>query len=189
MMMLAEFIAPVRRVVHTLAAFHSPPELAAGFTLGMIIGLVPKGNLIALSLCVLLFSLRVNKGLGVAAAVLFSCLATSIDSFTHKLGLIVLSAESLQISYASVYSMPFGPWLGFNNTVTSGVLLVGVYISYPVYFATRAVIVRLCGTPRASSDGRGEWRHDEPRPSLEAQGRATQWPFDNDVDTRTEVAA
>ncbi len=187
--MRSEFIAPVRRVVHTLMAFHSPPELAAGFTLGMIIGLVPKGNLIALSLCVLLFSLRVNKGLGVAAAVLFSCFATSIDSFAHKLGQIVLSAESLQASYASVYSMPLGPWLGFNNTVTSGALLVGVYVSYPVFFGTRTVIVQLCGTPRASSDGRGEWRHGEPRPSLEAQGRATQWHFNDDVDTRIEVAA
>ncbi|MEX0642887.1 MAG: TIGR03546 family protein [Pirellulales bacterium] len=141
--MLFEIIAPLRRVVQTLVACHSPPELAAGFTLGMIIGLVPKGNLIALSLCVLLFSMRVNKGLGVMAAVLFSCFATSIDPFAHKLGLFVLSAENLQVSYARIYDMPFGPWLGFNNTVTSGSLLFGVYVSYPVYFATRTLAARI----------------------------------------------
>lgn len=137
--MLSEIVRPVRRVLQSLVACHTPTELAAGFTLGTIIGLLPKGNLIALSLCVLLFSLRVNKGLAVAAAVVFSCLATSIDPFVHKLGLIVLNAKPLQLNYACVFNLPFGPWLGFNNTVTSGVLLVGIYISYPVYYATRLV--------------------------------------------------
>src|SRR5262245_19747674 len=134
--MLSKSVTLLRRVVQTLVACHTPPELAAGFTLGMLIGLLPKGNLIALSLCVLLFSLRVNKGLAVVAAVMFSCLATSIDPFTHKLGLAVLSAKSLQLSYACVFNLPFGPWLGFNNTVISGTLLFGLYVAYPVYYLT-----------------------------------------------------
>jgi uncharacterized protein (TIGR03546 family) len=143
MEMLSEIVAPVRRVVRALLAFHAPPELAAGFTLGMIIGLVPKGNLIALSLCVLLFSLRVNKGLAVAAALLFSCVATSLDPLAHKLGLAVLNTQALQINYAYVYDMPMGPWVGFHNTVTSGMLLVGLYVAYPVYFVARTVIERV----------------------------------------------
>jgi uncharacterized protein (TIGR03546 family) len=141
--MLSEIVAPMRRIVRALLAFHSPPELAAGFTLGMIIGLVPKGNLIALSLCVLLYSLRVNKGLAVSAAVLFSCVATSLDPFAHKLGLVVLTAKSLQVDYACVYNLPLGPWLGFHNTVTSGALLVGLYVAYPVYYVSRVLIERL----------------------------------------------
>src|SRR5262245_49660085 len=111
-------IALVRRTGRFLLAHHTSPELAAGFTLGMIIGLLPKGNLIELSLCVLLFSLRVNKGLALLAAVMVSSFATVVDSFAHKLGLIVLGFEPLQISYACLYNMPLGPWLGFNNTVT-----------------------------------------------------------------------
>src|SRR5262245_27304207 len=118
--MLSKSIALVRRVVRLLLASHSPPELAAGFTLGMIIGLLPKGNLIAFSLCVVMFSLRVNKGLGLAATMFVSCLSTCTDPFAHKLGLAVLNAKSLQINLASIYNMPLGPWLGFNNTVTLG---------------------------------------------------------------------
>src|SRR5262245_28332601 len=141
--MLSKSVTLLRRVVQTLVACHTPPELAAGFTLGMIIGLLPKGNLIALSLCVLLFSLRVNKGLAVVAAVLFSCFATSIDPFAHKLGFAVLSAKSLQLNFACLFNLPFGPWIGFNNTVTCGALLVGLYISYPVYFGTRVICERI----------------------------------------------
>lgn len=137
--MLSELIVPLRNVVRWLMARHSPPELAAGFTIGMIVGLVPKGNLIALSLCVLLFSMRVNKGLGVVAALFISCLATNADSFAHRLGSIVLGFEPMQAVYAQLYSLPLGPWLGFNNTVNTGMLLLGLYIAYPAFFLTRVL--------------------------------------------------
>ena len=70
--MLSDSIALLRNVVRSLLAGTAPGQLAAGFTIGMIIGVLPKSNLIALSLCVLLFSLRCNKGLGLVAAVAFS---------------------------------------------------------------------------------------------------------------------
>src|SRR6478672_13843261 len=70
--MLSDTVAASRKFCRVLLASNAPEQLALGFTIGMMIGLVPKGNLIALSLCVLLFSMRCNKGLGLAAAVVFS---------------------------------------------------------------------------------------------------------------------
>ncbi len=141
--MFADFVAIARRITQALLSSTAPAQLAAGFTLGMIIGFVPKTNLIALSLCVLLFSLRCNKGIGVAAATLFSFSNGWLDPFAHKLGQIVLGYEPLQATYASVLTMPLGPWLGFNNTVVAGSLLIGVYIAFPVYFFSRALFARL----------------------------------------------
>ena len=137
--MRSAIVAPLRKVVHALVAAHSSSQLAAGFTLGMIVGLMPKGNLIALSLFVMLFSLRCNKGLALVAAVLFSCVATWTDPVAHKLGLAALSVEPFQASYASVFSLPLGPWLGFNNTVVTGSFLLGLYLAYPVYRLTRTI--------------------------------------------------
>ena len=149
--MLSRTIAIARKIVQSLLASDSPSQLAAGFTLGMIIGLVPKGNLIALSLCVLLFSLRVNKGMALAAAVLFSFVSPWADSFAHKLGLIVLGAKSLQATYASAFNFPFGPWIGFDNTVATGSLLVGLYIAYPVYWAVRSICAWFQSTAHSPS--------------------------------------
>jgi len=129
----------LRRIVQALLASDSPNQLAAGFTLGMIIGLVPKGNLIAISLCVLVFSLRVNKGLALVAAVLFSALGPLADSFSHKLGLALLSMDTLQPTYALALGVPLAPWLGFHNTVVAGSLALGLYIAYPVYWSSRAL--------------------------------------------------
>src|SRR5262245_17229139 len=121
--MPSDIVAILRRMVRTLLANGSPGQLAAGFTIGMVIGFAPKGNLIALSLCVLLFSMRCNRGLGLAAAVLFTLVSAWTDPFAHKLGALVLNFELMQATYASVLSLPLGPWIGFNNTVVTGSVL------------------------------------------------------------------
>jgi uncharacterized protein (TIGR03546 family) len=136
--MLAHIVRPLRSAARVLLASDSPRQLAAGFSLGMVLGMLPKGNLIALSLCVLLFSLRVNKRLALVAAILFSCLGPWADSFTSQVGAEVLHAGVLQAGFASVYQLPLGPWLGFHNTVVMGSLLVGLYLVYPVYWASYA---------------------------------------------------
>jgi uncharacterized protein (TIGR03546 family) len=136
---LSPLVAVLRKTARCVLGCNSSGQLAAGFALGMIIGLVPKGNLIALSLCVLLFSMRCNKGLAILAAVLFSFAGTWSDPFAHKLGLAALSLQPVQATYASIYSLPLGPWLGFNNTVVTGSLLVGLYLAYPVYGTVRLI--------------------------------------------------
>jgi uncharacterized protein (TIGR03546 family) len=137
--MLSDIIAILRRIFRALVSSNAPGQLALGLTIGMMIGLVPKGNLIALSLCVLLFSMRCNKGLGLATAVACSFVGTWIDPFAHRVGMAVLNYEPMQASYASVFNLPLGPWLGFNNSVVTGSLIIGVYLAYPVYWITRRI--------------------------------------------------
>src|ERR1700704_564331 len=135
--MLSDTIPTLRKFCRVLLASNASEQLALGFTIGMMIGLVPKGNLIALSLCVLLFSMRCNKGLGLAVAILFSFVGAWTDPFAHRLGMAALSLKPLQTTYASLFNLPLGPWFGLNNTVVAGSLLMGIYLAYPVYLITR----------------------------------------------------
>jgi len=141
--MLSVAVAALRKFCRALLASNAPEQLALGFTIGMVIGLVPKGNLIALSLCVLLFSIRCNKGLGLAVAVVFSFVGPWTDPFAHRLGLAALSFEPIQTTYASIFKLPLGPWFGFNNTVVTGSLLMGLYFAYPVYWITRLLFTAM----------------------------------------------
>jgi uncharacterized protein (TIGR03546 family) len=124
----------MRRVFQALLAHDASNQLAAGFALGMVLGLVPKGNLIAVSLFVLLFSLRVNTGVGLLAAVACSWFGSVLDPFADKLGAYILSAHSLQGTYASLFQLPLGPWFEFNNTVVVGSLAMGLWAMYPAYW-------------------------------------------------------
>ena len=135
--MIAAAVTVLRRLCRALLASNAPEHLAAGFTIGMVIGLVPKGNLIALSLCVLLFSLKCNKGMGLFTALLFSFAGPPTENFAHRLGSIVLDIKPLQAAYAGIFNLPFGPWLGINNTVVAGSFVMGLYLAYPVYWITK----------------------------------------------------
>jgi uncharacterized protein (TIGR03546 family) len=135
--MFVELKATAWKSGRALLASSGPGQLAAGFTLGMVIGVLPKGNLIALLLCVLLFVSRCNKGVGLVAAVVFSFVGVWTDPFAHRVGLIALNFKPLESIYAAVFNLPFGPWFAFNNTVVVGALLIGIYLAYPVYWITR----------------------------------------------------
>ena len=149
--MLSDAVAALRKFCRTLLASHAPEQRALGFTIGMVIGLVPKGNLIALSLCVLLFSMRCNKGLGLATSVVFSFVGSWTDPFAHRLGLAALSFEPMQATYAAMFKLPLGPWLGFNNTVVTGSLLMGLYMAYPVYWVARLLFAAAFRSPKGAT--------------------------------------
>lgn len=109
----------------------------------MVLGLVPKGNLIAVSIGVMLMAFRVNRTAGLLSAALFSWIGLGLDGFTHRLGALVLALPPMQAMYAWLYDLPLGPWIAFNNTVVLGSLLVGLYLSYPCYLLTHLVYARI----------------------------------------------
>jgi uncharacterized protein (TIGR03546 family) len=130
-------LKPFRQFAGAMLGNDSPRQLATGVTLGMMLGLVPKGNLIAVAIGVLLFGLKVNRSVGLAVAMLFTAIGSAGDGFTHKLGKRVLETPWLQSNFATIYDQPLGPWLGFNNTVVMGSLLLAIYLSYPCYWFSR----------------------------------------------------
>ncbi|MGI9457644.1 MAG: TIGR03546 family protein [Aeoliella sp.] len=146
--MLSFLLRPVRQLFAALTANDSPNQLALGFTIGMVLGMVPKGNLIAVSLAVLLCAVKVNRSAGLMAAGVFSLIAPLTDGFTHKLGSKLLHQPVLQDSFAWLYDLPLGPFIGFHNTVTIGALLLALYITYPCYYGSRVAFDRF-GPPVA----------------------------------------
>jgi uncharacterized protein (TIGR03546 family) len=130
-------LKPLRQFAGAMLGNDSPRQLAAGVTLGMMLGLVPKGNLIAVALGILLFGLKVNRSAGLVAAALFTAFGSAADGFAHKLGKNVLETQGLQSTFTWLYDLPLGPWIGFNNTVVLGSLLLAIYFSSPVYWFSR----------------------------------------------------
>ncbi len=138
--MLLQFIRPLRLLARAFTAAATPRQLAFGFALGMMIGLVPKGNLTAGLLTVILLGTQANLGTGLTAAVLFSWVGVLADPLSHRVGHAFLTAEPLQPMWAYLYNLPLAPWTGFNNTVVLGSLLLGLWLFYPVYRLSEPVL-------------------------------------------------
>lgn len=128
---------PLRLFKDLVVAFHGgsdPRHLAAGFALGAALGLIPKGNLIAVAFLLLFFALRLNKGMALLAATFFTPLGYAVDGPAHRLGLALLRAPALNGLWTALYDLPIVPLTRFNNTVVLGNLVFGAILYVPLYF-------------------------------------------------------
>jgi uncharacterized protein (TIGR03546 family) len=121
----------------------TPRQMALGFACGMMLGLMPKGNLLAVVVATVLFGTRVSTAMGVLAAAVFSFLSPYYDPLTHWVGESVLTWPLLVPLWRWVSRLPFSAWTSFNNTVVMGNCVVGAAMFYPVYRLTLPWMARL----------------------------------------------
>ena len=139
-------LRPFRLFFKALVVDATPGQMAMGLALGVLVGLVPKGNLLAIGLMVLMCSLRVNLGIGLAAVFVMSWAGMLLDPFTHRVGDFLLRHDSLQPLWVTMYDTALLPWTDFNNTVVLGSFVFGAGAFLPLYFLSRPVFGLL--TPR-----------------------------------------
>ena len=137
---------PIQLLSQTIKIIRSggtPSQIAGGFVLGMLIGLLPSFfNPVVLLVVLAIFLIDVNIGSAVLAYALSSFLAYLLDPFFHSLGFFLLvDVRFLQGFWTALYNMPFLPLTGFNNTVFLGSLVSGLVLFVPVYLAIKKFIV------------------------------------------------
>lgn len=132
--MFAFALRPVRQLAQAIVANDSPRQVAWGFVIGMLIGLVPKGNLTAILLGMTLLAFRANKPAGLMGIGVFTFLGLYLDTFAHCIGSAVLVYEPFRGVHSQLYEAAISPLFGLNNTVVIGQLLIGLYLIYPTYW-------------------------------------------------------
>ena len=132
-------IRPLRYFLGALRDVTSPRRIAYGTALGALVGLVPKDNLTAVFLGVLLFGLRVNLAAGTCSALLFAWIGSRIDHVADRFGYALLTMPELQVYWVRLFQTPWGRWTGLDNTVVLGQLVLGLWLFYPVYRVTKLV--------------------------------------------------
>lgn len=140
--MLARMLRPLLSLVMAVLEEESPRVLAASLTFGLLLGFVPKDNLLAALLGVLLLALRFNLTLATTSAALFSGVAAMLDPVADALGRSVLTHPSFAPLWAWLYALPLAPWTRFNNTVVMGSLLLALGLASPVYLGSLQAVTR-----------------------------------------------
>ena len=162
--MIAWLSRPLRSLRDTLEFGDTPRQIALGIALGMVIGLVPKGNLMCVLLCLGALSIRVNLGATMISAVAFSLLSPMADALTHRIGLKLLTWDMLRPAFDMMYDLPLVPWTAFNNTVVLGSFALGTMMFLPTYWISKRVL-------EATDDRKATRR--QPAPVREATATAT----------------
>ena len=130
------------KLVKILRSAASPNQIAAGFLIGMIIGLTPFWTLHNIILIIILIILNINIGAAMYSFVLFSAIAYLADPLFHHFGYFLLvDMVSLKTLWTFLYNFPLVALSRYNNTVVMGSLAVSIIIALPMFFLAKSGVV------------------------------------------------
>ena len=88
-------LRPLRLLLQAFVMESTPRQMSLGLAFGVLVGLVPKGNLLAIVLGTLLASTRVNLAIATLAIVLCTFAATVCDSLFDQIGGFILAHHAI----------------------------------------------------------------------------------------------
>jgi uncharacterized protein (TIGR03546 family) len=136
----------IQSLIKTLHSAGTPGQVAAGMALGSALGLTPLMNLHNLVIFSLLVLLNVSFGGGMLGWMLFVPIGFLLDPLFNRIGLELLTAESLRPFWTDVTNTPIVPYTSFNNTVVLGSFVSWLVLAIPIFFAARYGVARYRAT-------------------------------------------
>lgn len=137
--MIFWFFRLARKLQRAIAADRQPKLLARGIAAGFLLGLVPAGNLISITIVIFIFCLRMNHAVAALTAITIALAAPIADPITHWLGTQILGAPHLAPLLSQLWQQPLIPWAEINNTVVTGSLVLGLVIYLPLQRGAKSV--------------------------------------------------
>lgn len=124
------------KLIKALRSGDSPGQIAAGFCVGVIIGIMPGLTLQGIILFLLLIFVNINFAAGILGMILANLLAYLLDGLFHDIGFFILTGVPfLKGVWEFLYNLPIAPMSRFNNTVVLGSFVTGLVLFTPLYWA------------------------------------------------------
>ncbi|MBM4132201.1 MAG: TIGR03546 family protein [Nitrospira sp.] len=133
--MLARLLAVLNSETH-------PGQISLGFCFAMVAGLTPFLSLHNLLVLLLVLAIRVNLSAFLLGLTVFSGLAFGLDPLFHRIGLSVLTQDTLEGLWTALYNSTFWRLEHFNNSIVMGSLLFSLVSFAPLYVLSNFAIRR-----------------------------------------------
>lgn len=130
------------KLIKLLNANENPAQLAGAVVLSMILALTPFWSLHNLIVVLLVCMLRINLFILFLSFPVWSGIAWMVDPYSASIGEGLLTSDSLNGLWTSLYQSDFMRLAHFNNTLTIGSLLVSLVSVVPVYVLSVMLINR-----------------------------------------------
>lgn len=130
----------IQRMLSALNANRDPGELAHAFSMGILLALIPKGNLLWIMLFIITLFFRINKGALFLTMILGSLFAPLLDPLFDTAGYALLTNRTLTPLFKTLLDIPFVAYTKFNNSIVMGSLLCGLALYIPLYIGARLFI-------------------------------------------------
>ena len=134
------FLKLLKQVIVIFQTDISPNQVAWGFALGAILGLVPN-MFMKLVLFIVIMMFRVNVSAAFLAWAVYEILSFALDPLFDVVGFYILNIASLNGFYTWLYNLPVVPFTKFNNTVVMGSLIIGIILIIPNMLIAKKLLV------------------------------------------------
>jgi uncharacterized protein (TIGR03546 family) len=124
------FLKTLKNIIVMFQTDISPNQIAWGFALGAILGLIPN-MFMKLVLFIVIMLFRVNISAALIGCSLYAIVSYPLDFIFDCIGYTVLNINLLNSFYTWLYNLPIVPFTHFNNTVVMGSLVVGLILLVP----------------------------------------------------------
>lgn len=129
----------IKNIRKAIAGRRHPHQLAGAVALGVLLGIIPHGNLLALLVVFLVLCCKVNHAATAVVAIGVTFVATKLDPYSHQVGQFVLSHDTTGPMMQKAWTLPLMPWTDLNNTVVMGSFVIGLVALFPVFVVTLPV--------------------------------------------------
>lgn len=113
-----------------------PSEVANAVCLGIMLGFVPKNNLLWYVIFIFFLFVRINKSAYFLTTLIMSFFAALADNFFDAFGYKILTYEKFSDFFATLLDTPFVGFTKFNNTIVCGSLAFSLLIYIPLFIIT-----------------------------------------------------
>ena len=117
-------------------------QIAAGLSIGLILGFAPFFSLQTLLVILVILMFRVQAGAAFVSAFFFAFIAWTIDPLADFLGRHILETQALRPLFGAMYNMPIIPLTRFNDSIVMGSLAISLLLSIPGFYVFRWAIRR-----------------------------------------------
>jgi len=122
----------IRKLFKALNSSGKSWQLSAAIVLAMFTGFLPTNTLILLDILFIALVLNINFGLFLLFSVIFSGVGYLFDPLFESIGYAVLTNESLNGFFTSLYNSAIFRWSSFNYTLVTGSLVVSSVLALPM---------------------------------------------------------
>jgi uncharacterized protein (TIGR03546 family) len=133
-------INAIAKLILALNGNTKKSQLAAGFAWGLLLGLLPLGNVFWAALFLVSFFFRHNHASKLLFLAVLKLLSPAAAPLVDALGWEFLHIAALRPFFTTLYNMPFVPFTRFNNTLVAGGLVAGIALWLPVFGVFMALI-------------------------------------------------
>ncbi|SMP57090.1 TIGR03546 family protein [Neorhodopirellula lusitana] len=134
-----KLISSIRKAI---AGRKHPSQLAWGVALGVLLGIIPHGNLLAVAMVLVVLMLQVNHAMVALVGVGLTFFASKLDPQFDALGRWIFDQPDVAQALASAWQLPLVPWTDLNNTVVMGSFVSGLAAVPPCFMLTYPVFKR-----------------------------------------------